>query len=291
MHNRKTTALRVGNVLFFIAIIIVNFIPLNNNTVQDVTYMYPHLFIPASYTFIIWSVIYFLLLCFCVYQSMASDKPSVEPIENETKQTISGQQHLLKVQVVPRTAFWVDKIGIWFMVTCAMNIAWLFAWHYYQIGLSVIIIFLYLISLIIVYKRVYTAYEETKKERWFVSIPFSVYLGWLSIATIADVATWLTAIHWDGWGLPAITWSCIMLGVGALLGLLFKIFLYDRAYVLVIMWGIAGIGYRQYFENNYFTATVVTAIACILILALSLLIPGKRNISSSVAVDTHSPIS
>ena len=289
MNSGKTKALRIGNVLFFIALIVINVLPINNNSVADVLYMYPNLFIPTSYTFIIWSFIYFLLFCFCVYQSMASDKPSVEPVADEKKETITGGERTLKVKVVARTAFWVDKIGLWFMISCVMNILWLLTWHYYQTGWSVIAILLYLVSLIVLYRKVYTAYEETKKDRWFISIPFSVYLGWYVIVVIENIAAWLTSVHWDGWGIPAMTWSCIAVGLGAIIGLVFKI-LHDRAALLAIMWGIAGIGYRQYFENNYYTATVITAIASLIILGVIFFIPGKRKFSSADVIDTHSPI-
>jgi hypothetical protein len=62
------------------------------------------------------------------------------------------------------------------------------------------LIFLLLMSLIAIYLRLNVGREPAPlRERLAVHLPFSVYLGWITIATIADVAVTLVALNWADW--------------------------------------------------------------------------------------------
>ncbi len=85
----------------------------------------------------------------------------------------------------------------------------------------------------------------TRSERWSVDIPFSLYLGWITVATVANISDWLFLIQWNGFGLPPQTWAVIMLGVASLLGLGMSITRRDAVYLFVLVWAFIGIALKQ----------------------------------------------
>jgi hypothetical protein len=82
-------------------------------------------------------------------------------------------------------------------------------------------------------------------ERWSVDIPFSIYLGWITVATVANVTDWLYLVNWNGFGIPATTWAVIMIAVASLLGLVMAFTRKDAAYLLVLVWSFVGIAVKQ----------------------------------------------
>ena len=82
-------------------------------------------------------------------------------------------------------------------------------------------------------------------ERWSVDIPFSIYLGWITVATVANVTDWLYLVEWNGFGIPATTWAVIMIAVASLVGLAIFIDRKDVAYLLVLVWSFVGIAVKQ----------------------------------------------
>src|SRR4030066_1943707 len=160
------------NLIGLLAVIAVNamatLLPLNNITTGELSDKYPNLFVPAGITFSIWGVIYLLLILFIIYQFIVAFRKSTEE----------------------RGIF--EKIGILFFLSCGFNIAWILAWHYELVWLSLIIMVLLLLSLIFIYIRLGTGRTGIKNyEKVFVNIPFSIYLGWITILTIANVTAYL----------------------------------------------------------------------------------------------------
>lgn len=220
----KTGSLQILNIVAFVAMVLVNgladLVPINGKTTGEISDEYPNLFVPASFTFLIWAIIYGLLLLFCIYQGRTL-------FESEKK--FPGERELI-----------VDRIGNRFILSCLLNILWIFAWHYYATFASVLIMLALLATLISIYQKI-QSFNHTQQDKWFVYVPFSVYLGWISVATIANVTAYLTKMHWNGWGLSPTVWAWIMISVAIVLGLLMLIKKKNIFFALVIVWALTGI--------------------------------------------------
>lgn len=235
------------NILGFVFMIIANgmasFLPLNNQTTAEISDRYPVLFTPAGYVFAIWGVIYLLLLGFVILQALPSGERRRD----------------------------VVAIGPWFFLSCLFNGLWIFAWHYNQIVLSIVLMVLLLASLIMIALRI-----RQLPSHWLVRTSFGVYLGWISVATIANVSVGLYDAGWGGLGLGEPVWAAIMIVVGLLLASYVVIREHNQAYGLVFVWALAGIAVGQAGE-----ATVrVTAIAAAALVGVAVLWPfaaGSRR--------------
>ena len=267
MNKSSLKVLQIMNILAFVAVVVVNalsnYLPINNVTMSDVTYTYPHAFIPASFAFGIWSIIYFLLLMFCIYQSIDVNKVPESSIGTESYKTVP-QSH-------PYT--WVQVIGPWFIVACIMNIMWVFLWQHFMITASLVAMIGYFISLAVIYRRIHSVNRTIQqKDKWFVLIPFSINLAWVAVAMLANLSTWLVFAGVPGLGLSAELWACILIGTAAVVAFRFKYSFNDVAYVLVTIWALAAIAYRQYHDEPGMNAVAVAALIGIAVLAISLFI-------------------
>ena len=190
-------------------------LPIGGRTSADVSNSYTTYFTPANYAFAIWGVIYLLLLGYGIYQALPAQRESPN----------------------------VRKIGWLFILSCALNCLWITLFQYDQILVSVLVIVGLLLSLIGIYLRLDVGRSSVSTaDRLLVHLPFSVYLGWLSVATIANVSVLGAAQNWgDLFGIAAPTWAAIMLGVATLVGLLIVITRRDVGYVLVFVWAFTAI--------------------------------------------------
>lgn len=218
----KRKILSIFNFLALLATIAVNFLanslPINEVNTGEVAEYYNTLFTPAAVTFAIWVLIYIMLFIFSIYQLIIAFKG-----DDEEKEA-------------------VDKIGILFIVSCMANISWIFAWHYFKLLLSVVIIFIILVSLIGIYVNLNIGRSKcSSKIKYMIQLPFSIYLGWICIAVIANVATWLVSIKWGGLGISPEVWTVAVIIMGILLGLTFIYKNNDISFGLVVDWSLLGI--------------------------------------------------
>jgi hypothetical protein len=130
-----------------------------------------------------------------------------------------------------------------------VNTAWVFAWHYDLILLSAVLIVTILVCLALITSTVRRS-NPTGRQRWFVSVPFSVYFGWTTVAVVANVTVLLVSVGWGGFGLPAAVWATIMVLVAMTIGTLTLVRNRDVAYGLVLIWAFAGILLRQVSEDG-----------------------------------------
>ncbi len=226
MHARQVT-LQALNLLGFAVMLGMNYaanaMPINNVSTQELSDMYPSLFTPAGFTFSIWGLIYLSLLGFCVYQSRG-----------------------LFFRSRGHNMLFVHEIGYLFFVSCIFNAGWIVAWHYMHIHLSVLIMTALLITLIKIYLNLDVGRRRVSlASNLFVYLPFRMYLGWISIATIANVSALLVYIGWDGGGLSPQTWTIIMIMVAALLTVGFLVLRRDLAVGLVSLWALFGITFKR----------------------------------------------
>jgi hypothetical protein len=233
----KTT--QILNILGFIGVIIINVLanalPINGFNTGELSDMYPNLFVPAGLTFSIWGVIYLLLLGYIISQSISlfNGKPTPD---------------------------FVERIGGLFLVNCLANMAWIVVWHYQMPLVALGIMLIILVSLISIYEKLEIGQREvSKRELWTSHIPFSVYLGWISIATIANVTTVLVDMGWQGGVIGEANWAIIMIIIGAILGLFILTTRKDVAFGLVLTWAIIGINIKRSMSEPFYTSVSTTA--------------------------------
>jgi benzodiazapine receptor len=251
----SNSPLRWGNIGAFILTIVVNGLAntavLNGKTTGEISDAYPTLVTPAGYVFSIWGLIYALLAAFVVFQALPSQKQ--KPFQNQ--------------------------IGVLFILSSVFNVVWLFLWQYEYITLSVILMFALLATLIAIYLRLNIGRQSVStRERLAVHLPFSVYLGWITIATIANVAAALVSIGWDGFGLSAETWAVAIIIVALIITLSVVFIRRDVAYSLVVIWALAGIAVEQSaYQNIVTTAEVSLAIIAVALAATIAVVRLRRR--------------
>ncbi len=221
--------LQISNGVALIATIFINYLSntgaINNTTIGELSDGLKSLFTPAGYAFAIWGFIYLLLLGFIVYQ---------------------GRSLFVKV----RNDDFVLKTGWWFVISCVANCAWIFAWLYGYTGVSCIIIFIQLFSLIkIVLNNAMELNDEPISVIFFLWWPFVFYSGWVTVASIACVSSYLTKIGWDGFGISDIIWTVIMLVVAMVVNLLVIYKRNMREFALVGAWALIAIAIANYPEQ------------------------------------------
>jgi len=193
-------------------------LPLNGQTTGQISNRFDVYFVPASYVFSIWGLIYAALIAFVVYRLLPAHRDSDA----------------------------VARIGAAFALSCAANIAWIFFWHYELFVLALIAMLAMLATLVAIYLRLdIRRATVTWNERWFVHAPFSLYLGWISVATVANTTQLLDYLQWSRWGLAAETWMMIILAVVVGLAGTVAWQRRDVIYLLVLVWALAGIAVKQ----------------------------------------------
>jgi benzodiazapine receptor len=241
--SKKTILLQSLNIVAFILTLVVNglasSVGLNGRTTAEVSDLYPTLVTPAGYVFAIWGVIYALLLVFVVFQALPSQ----------------------------REKSFLRSISVFFVLSSVLNVSWLLLWHYDQIVLSVVLMFALLATLITIYLRLNIGKAAVSwKEKACVHLPFSVYLGWITVASIANVAAALVSVQWDGFGLTGDRWGALVIAVALLITLTVIATRKDVAYGLVLIWALVGIAVNQSAHQDI----VVTAEVSAVIIAIAL---------------------
>lgn len=254
----RITALQLGNAGAFAAVLVVNSLAggttlIGGRNTADVSAAFPTLITPAGFTFSIWGIIYALLAAFIIYQFLPKH----------------------------RQDGFNRRVSYFFVLSCLFNILWLFLWQYEYITASVLLIFALLVALVIIYLRLNVGKSKAMRgERLWVHLPFSVYLGWITIASIADVSSALVSVNWTGLGLSPSAWAQLVLLVALGVTLLVLGTRKDPAYGLVVVWALIGIASNQlgHAEGALVAevAAVVVAAATLVVLLLVLAPPRMR---------------
>jgi hypothetical protein len=198
--------------------VLANALPINGLTTGEISDRFQVYFVPAGYVFSIWGLIYVALIVFAVYQALPSQR------EN------------------PR----LRSVGWWVCLGGAANSAWIFLWHEEQFLLTLVAMLTLLASLIVTYLGLGTgSFAVGRGETWAARVPFSIYLGWITVATIANVTSVLDFLQWDGFGLAPTVWMGIVLAAVLVIAALVNFTRRDVAYSLVILWALAGISVKH----------------------------------------------
>ena len=214
----RDLARQIVTIVAFVATVaansLANILPINGNTTAEVSDRFPVLVVPAGYVFSIWSVIYLGLLAFTVYQALPSRR--ADPL--------------------------LRRLGWLPALTGALNVAWILAWHYEVFALTVPIMAALLATLVAI--EIVLRGDRRPHHgavRWAVALPFSIYVGWITVATIANTAAALASFGFTGGGIdPTLIASAVLL-VGLAIATVMVLRFHDPAYGLVIVWAYAGI--------------------------------------------------
>ncbi|HEY3409613.1 MAG TPA: hypothetical protein VGK53_15700 [Propionicimonas sp.] len=226
-EQKVSTSVKALVVITYVAMIAVNVLanalPINGRTTGAISDAYENLFAPAGLTFAIWGVIYLLLGAHVLYQlglfHGADDKRG------------AGESRRVSM---------LERVGVLFSLSSLANVAWILSWHYDLILVSTLLLATMLVLLILITRTILAA-DPSPRERAFVRLPFSVYFGWITVATIANITVWLVSIGWDGFGIPESTWAVAIIAVGAAIGTTVILRDSDIAYGLVLVWAYLGI--------------------------------------------------
>lgn len=227
-----------------------NALPINGMNTGEVSDAYPNLFAPAGITFSIWGLIYILLAIYTLYQAGLFQRKEGE-----------GNAALL------------NRVGLLFSFSSLANAAWIFAWHYQIMPLSVILMLAILRSLILINQAI-DKEQLSLKEKFLICLPFSVYFGWITVATIANVTTLLVSTGWGRFGLTESTWTIILLIVGTILGGFTTLKTKKLGYGCVLIWAYWGIWIRHTSESGFsgqYGMVVATVLVCIALLTAAVL--------------------
>ena len=211
-----------GNLAAFVLVVVLNVmsnaLPINGQTMPEISAKYPSLFTPAGFTFSIWGVIYLALLLFVVYQALPSQR---------SNEKIAGISRL-------------------FQVNCVANASWIVAWHYDLLTISLLIMLVMLVTLILIYRALLGAVEQASiTQHLLLHFPFSLYTSWITLATIANISTVQTGNGWDNIGLTAISWTLLKLALAGAIGAAVVLRYGDVVFVLVVAWAAYGISVMQ----------------------------------------------
>jgi hypothetical protein len=241
---KTITTRQIVNVVVTVAVIIVNILanalPLNGLDTGEISDRFDIYFVPAGYVFSIWGLIYLGLIAFTIFQALPAQRDSA----------------------------FLDHIGYLYAFSGAANIVWLFLWHYEVFTLTLLAMLAILGSLTAIYVRLKVGREKVSaQERWLVHVPFSVYLGWISVATVANTTQLLYYLNWGGWGIAPEVWAAVMLVVAAAIALTGNLARGDVAYNLVFVWAYVGIAVKHADTPTVsWTAWILAAVIAVMLI-------------------------
>ena len=244
----------VGLIIVLTLNALANILPINGYNTGQISAFYPNYFVPAGFTFSIWSVIYLMLIGFVICSIAATGKK----MKDSAKQTI--------------------KIASpYFQLTCILNSAWIILWHYLYLAASVFVMILFLVVLIILYLKIFQFKKQhTAFMKFWIHHTFVVYLAWICVATIANFTALFVGLGWQGSPLDAKTWSIVMISIALLLGIIFVGKRKESAYGFVLSWAFFGIYGSQMPVARNVGITAALAVSVLLALSITILIKSRK---------------
>lgn len=234
---QRTQIDRYGVVTALVLVLIVNWLanwlPIGGLGTGEVSALYESLFTPAGFTFAIWGVIYTGLLIYAIYQALPGQSGSIM----------------------------LRDVGRLFIVNSLLNCVWLVAWHMQFLGTSLLIMLAILISLILTYRRL----QQSDTVSAVVSLPFSIYLAWICVASLANVSALQTAMDMNDLGLTSLQWTLVKIAIAGAIGSAMVLLKRDVAFVLVIGWAAYGISAKQVATPEIYGAALTLSILAVLL--------------------------
>lgn len=265
--KKKETLFKAMVVLSFVVAMIVNtlsfVLPINGKTMTQISNSYPNLFAPADYTFSIWGIIYLLLLIFTFYQQRLL-------LGNKEEREILQHARIVSV------------------TTNLLNAAWLIAWHFDYLALSVMLISVILIILKIYGKLIRDA-KLPCREIVLLRLPFSIYYGWTSISVVTSAFILMESVGWNGYGLPQMVWVVIAL-IALTAATVFRALRNrDIAFCITFIWSYIGILVRHISKsllNGAYPLIIITVVIGVIVLTgcIGYLVSDKKRIYNNIGL-------
>jgi hypothetical protein len=238
-----------GNLLLFGIVIATNVLsntlPINDQTMAEISAKYASLFTPAGFTFSIWGVIYLGLLLFVIYQALPAQ----------------------------RSNGLIASISRPFQINCAANASWIVVWHYNLVALSLLIMLIIFATLVVIYRRLLSSIDSaTIPMHVALYLPFSLYTAWVTVATIANASILQNAYGWDGLLIAPVSWALLKLAMAGAIAATMVIRFGDAVFVLVVAWAAYGISVMQ-------LSTPAVSGAATSLALLSLLLAAAEGVS------------
>ena len=248
--------LQILNGIAFISTIFINYLSntgiMNGKTIGSISDNIKSLFTPAGYAFSIWGLIYLLLFGFIFYQGRSLFKKNI----NDD---------------------FILKINYWFIISCIANFLWIFSWVYEYTGISCLFIFILLFSILKIIFNNNLQIEKTSKSRLiFLNLPFVIYGGWVTVASVANVSSFLVKLNWNGFNISPILWTIIMIIIATVINI---IVVYKRnmyAFAFVGTWALIAIGVAN--QTNENSITYVTYFASALLVSYNIFRKIKNRV-------------
>ncbi|MDA3951361.1 MAG: tryptophan-rich sensory protein [Spirochaeta sp.] len=258
----------VVNAVAFLGMLVVNILatslPLNDMTTGDLSDALPNLFVPSGITFSIWGLIWLLLAAYLVLQIRTAFDRRGDGV---------GEDGMAESD-----PYAPSVVGPWFALNMILNAGWIFAWHYQLVGLSVLIMLALLATLIVMFLNIDAMIRRTGSQR-FARVPISVYFGWITIATIANITAFLVSVGWGGFGVSDVVWTIVVIAAGLAVHAIMLLRHRNFAFAAVAVWAFAGIALKRIAEGTpEGPAVLVAAIvagAALIVLAVVVALRGR----------------
>ena len=214
----RQIAVIISIVLTLVVNTLANALPINGQNTGQISDQFKVYFVPAGYVFSIWGLIYIGLIAYAIFQALPSQR------EN------------------PR----LQAIGWWVVLGSIANSIWIFLWHYNQFPVTVLAMLVLLVSLLVTYVKLgVNRSKVASAEKLAVHLPFSIYLGWITVATVANISDVLYFVNWNRFGLSPELWMSIILAAVVLIATLMNFLRRDIGYAAVLLWALFGITVKQ----------------------------------------------
>jgi len=254
MKNRKWAI--VFDFVSLLVVLVTNALavslPLNDLTTKQISDSVGIYFVPAGYVFLIWGVIYTQIIVFTIYRALPAQRNNRE----------------------------LAAIDVWLIVANLANALWLFSFHYRRFLLALFFMLVLLSMLIVIFLKLKIGKRRSSITwRWIVEAPFSVYLGWVSVATIANATQVLDYMKWNGWGIAPDIWFMVMVAAIVVISALMSFSRRAFEFNLVLIWALVGIAVKfpDVHTVNYSAWAGAILIAVIGMVALAVPIPMAKE--------------
>lgn len=242
---------RYISILFTLTVLAVNaaanILPINGVNTGEISARYPTGFTPAGWVFSIWGLIYIGLVVFSVFAARS--------------QSLSAA----RIRAI-EPAYWLS---------CLANAVWIFMWHYGYILASLALMLVILGCLIFIYLRLRTSSASSWSERLCVDAPFSLYFGWITTATLANLAAWFHAIGTWPFGLPMEDWALLTVVTATAIYTAMGARTHDVIYTLVFGWASLGI-VLQTLETSHAVRLAAAAACAVMVVVTAVSVLSLR---------------
>lgn len=232
---------RVKQFLVIIAtfgVVLINYLAgigqINNITPGEISDKYPTIITPAGYAFSIWSLIYLGLIAFSIYQALPSQ---------------TDNPRFLRIRTL-------------YIANCAANCGWIYLWHYDYIVVSILVMLFILLTLVLINLNLRGI--ESAAETWTTKVPFNIYFGWITVATILNASIVLVYFDVQTSASISVILAYLLIATAVVLAIIIRRTFDFPSYALTVAWALIAIAVKQYAETAIMIAAVAGAIISIL---------------------------